>query len=290
MMGGSSYSRATYSDSLRKRGYASDDDYASSYKKLGTSLNELVDPYNRIRESRDTDTVIKKPVILGLDMTGSMGKVTQEILNAIPKILESVSKADPGLEFMVVGFDDLWVMSKGAIQATQFERDHVVQEYLEKFWLTGMGGGNMSESYSAVYYFALHHAALDWIDLHHGKGLIITMGDEQLDDEINAQTLHDCLGLERQIKNPGGKELLRQAQEKFAVYHINIGQSANSYSHGNREVWEPLLGENYFPKTGLDQLGERIISICLKHYGTTTGESVSEKKESPGTDYPSISW
>lgn len=79
---------------------------------------------------------------------------------------------------MIMGIGDL-AYDGCPIQVSQFESDIRIAEQLDKIYFEFGGGGNSFESYTAAWYFGSRHTKLDCLN-RGKKGIIITMGDEQL--------------------------------------------------------------------------------------------------------------
>ena len=124
------------------------------------------------------------PVILALDVTGSMGSAAMEVAAKLNEVMTELLGTDMDVEFMIMGIGDL-AYDRAPIQISQFESDIRIAEQLDKIYFEGGGGGNMFESYTAAWYMALHHTRLDcW--KRGQKGLIITMGDEPMNTYLPA--------------------------------------------------------------------------------------------------------
>ena len=226
------------------------------------TINDALNPYNVMRECRDSaEHPCTIPVILALDVTGSMGtaaKTCASKLNVImTKIFEDKEVKD--VEFMIVGIGD-FKYDNCPLQASQFESDIRIAEQLDQLYFEGGGGGNGFESYSAAWYFGLHNTDLD-CNKRGCKGIIITMGDETLNPYIPAigrkTTFEKVLGksIENDIET---KELYEQARQKFDIYHINVEHCHDDFEAIKRSF--AILGENYRSST-IDNLADNIIDI-----------------------------
>jgi hypothetical protein len=115
------------------------------------------------------------PVILALDVTGSMGKAAEKIAKKLNVIMTKLFGEVKDIEFMTIGIGDL-AYDSYPIQATQFESDIRIAEQLGKIYFEFGGGTNPYESYTAAWYFGLHNTELDcW--KRNKKGIIVTIGD-----------------------------------------------------------------------------------------------------------------
>lgn len=246
------------------------------YHELASEL----DPQGVMRECCDSDEhPYTLPVILALDVTGSMGGAAVRVAQKLNEIMTDLyaDNSVRDIEFCVMGIGDL-AYDHAPIQISQFESDIRIAEQLDKIYFEGGGGGNGYESYTAAWYMGLRHCNLDcW--KRGQKGIIITMGDELPNPYLPFQKLKLQVGdnLEANIETVN---LLNEVKDRFDVYHISVNDRESSYSYYASmydidECWRKLLGDNYFVAT-LDNLAARIVGIIKSHitnnFISNTGE------------------
>ena len=147
-MGGGAYLGDRYKATTKSMGY----DTKGTSEIFSTSMSRDMNPAEiLIRESRDSEEHPESfPIILALDVTGSMGVVpTQLIKEGLPtimgRIIESAGIKDPQLLFVAVGDHKC---DKAPLQVGQFESsDELLHKWLSSVWVEGRGGGNGGESY-----------------------------------------------------------------------------------------------------------------------------------------------
>lgn len=207
-------------------------------------IDEEMKPYQVMRECCNTDEHPNTiPVILALDVTGSMGDACRETAEALGAIMIDLYKRFKDVQIMVMGIGDL-VYDDAPIQISQFESDVRIAEWLDKIWLEFGGGGNSYESYSAAWYMGLYHTKLDAFDKQGRKGIIITMGDETLNPYLPEEGIKSFVGDSLQ-GNVDTKELYNDACKKFDIFHIAVDSSSSSYwrfKDGIKETFGELLG------------------------------------------------
>lgn len=247
---------------------ASDFNVQSIYKS--TRLASVLNPYKVMRECRDSEEHPNTlPVILALDVTGSMGTASVRVAQKLNDIMTEIySSGDvPDVEFCIMGIGDL-AYDSAPIQISQFESDIRIAEQLDAIYFEGGGGGNKYESYTAAWYMGINHCDLDcW--KRNKKGIIITLGDERPNPHLPRNPLHSATGdtLQGDVET---KELINDAREKFNLYHIAINDSATSYGYHNMngledKEWKELLGEDNYFVAGLDNLAEVITKIIVSN-------------------------
>ena len=225
-------------------------------------MHPTLDPYNVIRECCDgEDHPATIPVILALDVTGSMGSACVRTAQKLNEIMTTLYNEIPDVEFMVMGIGDL-AYDNCPIQASQFESDVRIAEAMDRVYMEHGGGGNGYESYTAAWYFGLHNTKLDCWG-RGKKGIIITMGDEPLNPYLPRLELNEVLGSKAQA-NVETKDLYKEVLDKFDVYHLAINDSDSSYGWYRRYIentWGELLGDNYKAVT-LNELPQAIVA-CI---------------------------
>lgn len=229
-------------------------------------VDKALNPYNVMRECRDSEEHPETtPVILALDVTGSMGDAAVEVAKKLNVIMTKLYDQVKDVEFMIMGIGDLYC-DDGPIQISQFESDIRIAEQLDKLWFEFGGGGNMSESYTAAWYMGSRHCDLDcW--KRGKKGIIITMGDERLNPYLPEQSLMLQTGddLEADVET---KNLYEEASEKFDIYHIQVDHGRSWDKDGIIKSFG-ILGDN-FKRANMDNIADVIVDIIMNRNETAT--------------------
>lgn len=225
---------------------------------------------NGFRESCDsTANPNSTPIIIGTDVTGSMGYLATEIAKKglgtlIMEIYDRKPIEDPHVLVAAIGdgySDD------APLQVTQFEADGVVLvEQLARTWIEGNGGGNGGESYNLLWYFAAMHTKCDSQSKRNGKGYIVTVGDERVHPEITRQMVKNVFGddIEADIST---KDLLTMVSRDWNVYHLVVEESHAAQSQNSFENWKKILGERALRLTDHTKLAEVIVSTIQVNEG-----------------------
>jgi hypothetical protein len=282
-MGTSRWSNDDYTSYARSTNYvAKSVDEVFSHK-----VGEKLDPRNvkvgkgdrkgqQLRESIISENNPNPtPIILGLDVTGSMGAVAEQIAKIeLPKLMTQIHETqvvtDPHVMFM--GIDDLYAQGHGALQVSYFEPDLKIVEQLRQLWLVKNGGGNGSESYDLAWYFAGRYTYLENFEKTGKPGFLFTFGDEPAPYQTMPATGHRSL---ETIFGPGDYEnmtpeaSLKSAQEKFQVFHVAVERGRSDRSL--RESWTKLLGNNviYLRDT------KYLTDVVLATMAVANGENIS---------------
>lgn len=195
------------------------------------------------RESRDSDvhpdTV---PIILGLDVTGSMGHIPHELIKeGLPRLMGGIMQGgvpDPALLFLGIGDHEC---DGYPLQVGQFESgDEELDMWLTRTYIESGGGGNGGESYLLAWYFAAFHTRTDAFEKRNQKGILFTIGDEPFLRTLPASAVREIMGAGQQTYSHF--ELLQEAQKRYEVYHINVLHSDQALRASRG--WIELLGQN----------------------------------------------
>ena len=277
-MGSGSWSSETYSSRLTDWGFASVNCLASSsvgqvYKSR--CLDPMLDPRGVIRECCDSEEHPNTiPVILALDVTGSMGSACTMCAAKLDEIMTKLYSEVQDVQFMMMGIGDL-AYDDAPIQATQFESDIRILDQTTKTYFEGGGGGNNFESYTAAWYFGLHNTKLDCWNRGR-KGIIITLGDEPLNPYLPKKPLNKALGSTEQADVDTDK-LYREVCEKFDVYHIAITNNSSYWRYKDeiKSSWGELLGQRLFvaESDDLPKIVSQIVNDSLSTVGVSSTPS-----------------
>ena len=251
-------------------------------------IDESLDPRNfKVREcvnSEEHPNTI--PVILALDVTGSMGAACMETAQALGVIITNLYKKYKDIEFCVMGIGDL-AYDRSPIQMSQFESDVRIAEALDKIYMEHGGGGNRYESYTAAWYMGLHRTKLDCFDKQGRKGIIITMGDETLNPYLPVDKLNRAIDDSCQA-NVETKQLFEDASKKFDIFHIGISETSTYkyLEHEIKESFTAVLGQR-FKVSNINQLAQTI-EDCITE--SIEGTGVEETSQAQVNENGEISW
>ena len=273
-MGSGTFDAGTYrafSDSVRHK--STDEIYSKSF-------NKNLDPKGvKMRESRDSaDNPQSTPVIVALDVTGSMGMIADVIAREglgvlFTAILDRKPITNPHVMFMGVGDANC---DSAPLQVSQFEADKRIIEQLTQIYLEHGGGGNSFESYNLPWYFAAGHTVHDSYQKRAKRGYLFTVGDEEAPQALTREQIKHFIGddIERDV-DP--LESLELAQRYYDVFHVVIkeGSHARSYFDRVMDSWVPLLGQRTIPLSDHTKLAETIVSAIEIAEGVLAKESVA---------------
>lgn len=219
-MGRGSYTSADWTK-LKNSSKITAESTASQLFKANQMEERFNPKFINVREARDNeDHPNSTPIILGLDVTGSMGYLSAEIakngLNeTMMKIYANKPIEDPQIMFAAIGD----VKDNAPLQVTQFESDIRIAEQLLSLWLEGRGGDS-PEDYELLWYFAAKHVKTDCNEKHGKKGFLFTIGDADCHETLKQEYIKSIF--DDVYMDVSSKRLAEMAGEGFEVFHIHI--------------------------------------------------------------------
>jgi hypothetical protein len=271
-MGGTRYDKDARNIRAAHAGYASKSAHEIFAQNAKRMAHESMNPNGiTFREARDSAVHPNSvPIILGLDVTGSMGHIPHELIkDGLPKLMGGIIEdgvPDPALLFLGIGDHEC---DSYPLQVGQFESgDEELDMWLTRTYIEGGGGGNGGESYLLAWYFAAFHTKTDAFEKRNQKGLLFTVGDEPNLQVLSASAIKEIMGAGQQTYT--AKELLEEAKKKYEVYHISVLHS-NQAVNANTD-WKELLGQNCLSITDHKEIPNVIKNIiCEKHKNAVSG-------------------
>lgn len=289
-MGCGSWTKKSYVDYATVRGMSvsSKGEISGSYSNQemfkARTLDSALDPKNVIRECCDTEEHPNTiPVILALDVTGSMGQAAVEVAKKLNVIMTNLYEKVLDVEFLIMGIGDM-AYDEYPIQASQFESDIRIAEQLDKIYFEFGGGGNSYESYTAAWYFGSRHTKLDCLTRGR-KGIIITMGDEQLNPYLPLKGYRSGLieatgdNLQADVET---KDLYNEASQKFNIYHLDVVHRHRWDEDEIEKSYKKYLDDTHFRRVNMDSITNEIVDIIVNEAENNVTDTVATPSNSEG--------
>lgn len=284
-MGGHNYSQSDRFDRATSQGYKTKSVNEIFEQNIKRMIHESMDPKKALlRECRDSEVHPQAiPIILGLDVTGSMQRIPHNLIQeGLPKLMGNIIEHgghDASLLFLAIG-DHL--NDKAPLQVGQFESgDAELDMWLTRTWLEGNGGGNGGESYLVAWYYALNHVLTDhWIKRKQ-KGFLITVGDEPCHQSLSRSAISELMGSQPSLEaNYTWEQLYKQVSEKWNVHHLHVAEHG---THGSHEIseWKDLLGERLHLVDDYTKIPDVISNIVTSIIPKVSVEVKKEETKTP---------
>ncbi|MCR5016557.1 MAG: hypothetical protein K6A75_08300 [Ruminococcus sp.] len=229
------------------------------------------------REARDNeDSPQSTPVIIGFDVTTSMGYLAEELaLNSLNRAIMYLYEHKPILcpQVMCCAIGDC-KSDKRPLQVTQFESDIRIIKQLTSLYLEGGGGGNGGESYNLAWYFAGKRTRTDCYEKRRKKGILITIGDDCCHGTLTRAEISRVFG-DSVPYDLSDEELIADAEEKYHVFHICIEKGAPEDEHIFAD-WRSLMKGRVtvINKRDISCLAELIYALISVAEGSSPNEAL----------------
>lgn len=238
-MGGHSYNFVSRSSrTVSFKGMSQNQRFEQQDKRM---IHDLMIPAKALlREARDSEVHPETlPIILGLDVTGSMQQIPNDLITeGLPTFVSKVmgnGVKSPSILFTAIGDSK---NDNAPLQVGQFESgDEQLDMWLRRVWIEGNGGGNGGESYLWAWYYAANHVVTDAWEKRKQKGFLFTIGDEPCHNTITDSEFRDVMGITHETTT--AKVLFDKASEKWNCFHLALNRHGNSL-----QGWKDIVGEN----------------------------------------------
>ena len=274
-MGRGSYTAADWAKLRNSRNLANAQSETEIFRK--TECDPRFDPkFIQAREARDSeDHPESLPIIIGLDVTGSMGylatQVAQESLNeTMMKLYSTNAVKDPALMFAAYGdYHD-----SAPLQVTQFESDIRIAEQLLDLWLENCGSGEVV--LSGLWHFAANHTLLDNYEKRGKKGFLITIGDAATCRDLGAARKGFYERVFGEYVDKPEADILEEAQKKFEVFHLFLDSNLRRADR----IVELLPGRTMVIRPGeIAAIPEILISVMQMTLGMSIRDVLAQWDE-----------
>ena len=262
-MGSGCWVESKFIEAKATRGFSVTDSFVDSSTQStfkAERMSDKLNPYGVVRECCENEEHPNTiPIILGLDVTGSMNQACKACLDSLNQVILQLYEKFPDVEIAVAGIGDFsWDQSP--FQLSQFESDVRIAENIFDLYIENGGGSNSWESYTALWYAGLYHTKLDCWNRGQ-KGILISLGDEMLNPMLPKNTINRVFGdtVQADIET---EELYQKTSEKYDIYHIAVTNDSCYYRHKDQieNTFGKVLGQNLFKST-TDDLVKVIIQI-----------------------------
>ncbi|WP_442266385.1 hypothetical protein ACSIGC_01340 [Tenacibaculum sp. ZS6-P6] len=272
-MGGTRYNLSKRALKAQKEGYASKSINEIFKQNRERRAHNSMNPNGvDFREARDSEVHPNSfPVILALDVTGSMGHIPHDLIKeGLPKLMGGIIQngaEDVALLFLGIGDHEC---DSYPLQVGQFESgDEELDMWLTRTYIESGGGGNAGESYLLSWYFAAFHTRTDAFEKRNQKGILFTIGDEPNLKHLPASAIKEIMGSGQQTFSE--MELFQEVQKKYDVFHISVNHSGRAIQA--EKGWKQLLGDNCISVSDYRTIPEVITKVVCENYPSASGKT-----------------
>src|SRR5215470_10226318 len=204
------------------------------------------------------------PVVYAFDVTGSMGNLPKIIYDKMPLIAGQIAECGylEDAEISLAAIGDI-LSDRAPVQVAEFSIIRKLDDWLERIWLEGNGGGQARESYEYMAYFYARRC-----DLPAAKTpFFVLTGDEGFRETLYANDLARHFGGSH--TNVEAAAVFAELKAKFAgnVFLVRR-QYGGKENDAIQAQWEQALGAERVVPLGSDQA---IADVTLGLFALVTG-------------------
>jgi hypothetical protein len=221
---------------------------------------KLVDP-----RGKEISSESENPLIIGVDVTGSMASWPAEIFDRLPLLYQTISQYKPDLEVCFAAIGDATCDSY-PLQVNDFAKGVDLEDKLNALYPEGGGGGQLSESYELFGHFINSHCKLPKAK----SPFLFIYGDEKFYERIDPGQARHYIGdsLESELES---KAVWNSLMQKFNLFYLHKPYGNEDEPTTTKEVgkyWANALGpQRVIELPSSDRAVDVAMAILAKYYG-----------------------
>lgn len=210
---------------------------------------------------RKLATESDSPLVLAVDVTGSMAEWPRLIFEKLPLLYTEVQRYLPNAEISFAAIGDA-TCDRVPLQAGDFNKGKELDAIVSSLYPEGGGGGGARESYELMAYYYLNNAEIPKAK----KPIFIFAGDEGFYDSIDSGLVKTYIGNDV-AGSLSSMDVMAQLCKKYDTYILRKQYESSHESYIN-EQWKNALGSQKVMK--LDD-PKRIVDCIIGIVASTAG-------------------
>lgn len=188
----------------------------------------ITDPRKRV------STQSRTPLIIAVDVTGSMAAWPAEIFDRLPLLYNTLSQYRPDLDICFAAIGDSG-FDRWPLQVTQFTHGFSLETQLKAIYGEG-GGGDEPESYGLFAYWANNHVTLH-ASLEE-KPFLIVFGDATMHPTVKKSEASKIVG-DQLLKDQSSVDLFKRLGKTWNTWFLRRKGKAND---AVQKQWTSAVG------------------------------------------------
>jgi len=246
------------------------DKLASDASKLGprTYVNRSEPDMGLVNTAGKTITSdSKNPIIIGIDITGSMSKWPFEIFDRMPLLFQGLAQYEDreDLEMCIAAIGDA-TCDNYPLQVNDFAKGIELDTKVNALFPEGGGGGHIIESYELFAYFMLEHCKTP----NATSPFLLIYGDEMFYENVNPKQVGHYIGdkLNRPIES---RQVWQKLLQNFNLYLLHKPYGDENEPDVDEEVktqWAKAIGKQRIIEVpSMDRAVDIAYGLIAKHWG-----------------------
>jgi hypothetical protein len=228
---------------------------ASSKKRGGRSYQQRHAPDMTLTDPKHTiSTESANPIVVAVDVTGSMSHWPGEIFDRLPLLYQTLSQYRDDVEVSFVAIGDA-TCDAYPLQVTDFASGIALEDKLAALYGEGGGGGGARESYELFAHFLLHHCRAP----NATRPYLLLYGDEGFYEQVDTKQIAHYLG--DRVQGPvDSYETWGAVAEAWNVFHLRKPYHSRRHDDDIKAQWASVLGEERIIRLDNEQ---RAVDLAL---------------------------
>lgn len=210
---------------------------------------------------RKLSTESDSPLVVAVDVTGSMAEWPRLIFEKLPLLYTEVQRYLPKVEISFAAIGDA-TYDRVPLQAGDFKKEKELDAIVSSLYPEGGGGGGARESYELMAYYYLNNVETQKAK----KPIFIFTGDEGFYDSIDSGLVKTYIGNDI-TGSLDSMDIMSQLCKKYDTYILRKQYESSHESYIN-EQWQKALGSQKVLK--LDD-PRRIVDCIIGIVASTAG-------------------
>lgn len=190
----------------------------------------LVDPCGKVISTRS-----ENPIVVAVDVTGSMSHWPYEIFDRLPLLYQTLSQYREDVEISFVAIGDA-TSDRYPLQVCDFAKGIALEDQLNGLYGEGGGGGTVRESYELFAYYLLNNCRAPEAK----RPFLILYGDEGFYEDVSAKHIRHYLGGQAS-RSVSSLRIWKALSESWNIFHLR-----KPYGRGHdadiEDQWAEAIG------------------------------------------------
>jgi hypothetical protein len=199
-----------------------------TYERRSGPLQSMIDPHKQV------ETASKNPLIVAVDVTGSMAHWPFEIFDRLPLFYNTLAQYREDVEVCFAAIGDAGV-DRWPLQVTGFAKGYDLEQQLGSLYGEG-GGGDAPESYGLFAWWVEHH-----VKVPNAKApFLIVFGDAPMHAEVPKKQIQRVMGDATPWTTPDALATWRKVGETWNTWFLRrpTGRKGDEVD----EQWQKAVG------------------------------------------------
>lgn len=227
-----------------------------AYTGTGIPNMDLVDPKGKTIKSES-----ENPIVVAVDVTGSMSSWPAEIFDRLPLLYQTLSKYRDDAEFAFTAIGDA-TCDQYPLQVNDFAKGVDLEAKVNALGAEGGGGSHITESYELFGYYVLNHCKTP----NAKSPFLLIYGDEAFYDSVDPKQVEHYIGDKMQDTIPV-KSIWDGLLQKFDLYLLHKPYSGSSDKE-ILEIWAKAIGkQRIIELPNAERAVDIGMGLIAKHWG-----------------------